>query len=198
MFLCEEDKSLGALHEIGSANRGTKLRHAIEIGGSDRLKVRLSNAINPDDTHAIDVKYHMRCWVYNSDRVLDKLQKESKESVAEKVQEDRAQLAADIKFFNLLKTLLQDGFILSMASLETTYITIQTENGVLTPCTRKQLKTKIREQVEGVDFSKAIKRNESGRVFLKTCKEDAVRRALEIPDNPSKGLCARYMHQELA
>lgn len=147
--------------------------------------------------------HHMKCWMYIVDRVLDKSKKGPQESVAENVQEDRAELAADIEFFSLLKSLLQKGSVLSMASLETTYRTIQKENGVVTPsCTRKQLKDKITVLAELVNFGKAGRHDESENVFLKACKEDAISQALETSDNPSDDMdtvfrCAHLLRKNL-
>jgi hypothetical protein len=70
-FFCQKhDASLGKLHEVTSFNSGKKLRAAVAASDSDIFKVRLSTAIDPKDAHAIDVKYHLPCWVTNVDRVI--------------------------------------------------------------------------------------------------------------------------------
>ena len=59
-FFCQSDNSQ-ALYSIRTINSGKAIRKAIEISQDPVLMTRLSNAISPDDAHAIDVKYHKLC-----------------------------------------------------------------------------------------------------------------------------------------
>ena len=58
------------LHEVCTFNAGEKLPTSNKSRSNDDLRVRLSTAINPSDARAIDIKYHLPCWVKNVDRVL--------------------------------------------------------------------------------------------------------------------------------
>ena len=62
-FFCEE-KGTNAypLHKVFTTSVGQALKKAIQKLANDRLYVKLCTAINPEDTHAIDIRYHKRCW----------------------------------------------------------------------------------------------------------------------------------------
>ena len=47
---------------------GEKLQKAVEASNNQTWKVQLSSAISGDDAHAVDVKYHLPCWVKNVQR----------------------------------------------------------------------------------------------------------------------------------
>jgi len=51
-------------------NSGKALRQAAEISKDPVLMTRLSNAISPNDAHAIDLKYHKLCWTQHVFHVL--------------------------------------------------------------------------------------------------------------------------------
>jgi len=51
-------------------NSGKALRQAAEIPKDPVLMTRLSNAISPNDAHAIDLKYHQLCWTQHVFHVL--------------------------------------------------------------------------------------------------------------------------------
>lgn len=62
-FFCDCVGSRGnPLHKVATTNAGKNLRQAVEKSGNDTLKVKLATCINQDDAHAIDIRYHKRCW----------------------------------------------------------------------------------------------------------------------------------------
>ena len=62
-FFCENEASYNnPLHTVATENAGHSLKEAIKKSGDEKLQVKLCTAINPEDAHAIDIKYHKRCW----------------------------------------------------------------------------------------------------------------------------------------
>ena len=61
-FFCEGDAGYRqSLHSVLTSSAGESLRAAIEMSSNDKLRVKLSSAIDPSDAHAIDIKYHEKC-----------------------------------------------------------------------------------------------------------------------------------------
>ncbi|KXJ06972.1 hypothetical protein AC249_AIPGENE76 [Exaiptasia diaphana] len=56
------------LHNVSTTSAGESLRYAIQTSCNVKLQVKLNSAINPNDAHAIDIKYHKssRQWQHNS------------------------------------------------------------------------------------------------------------------------------------
>ena len=69
-FFCQTTDRTEQLHEVCTFNAGNKLKAAIELSENSIYKVRISTAISPNDARAIDVKYHLPCWITNVDRIL--------------------------------------------------------------------------------------------------------------------------------
>ena len=70
-FFC--DKAAGyreQLRTVSTKSAGKSLHDAIEITGNDKLRVKLSTAVDLKDAHAIDIKYHKKCWGNNVSTVL--------------------------------------------------------------------------------------------------------------------------------
>ena len=104
-FFCQEDKqNLGMLHEVCTFNAGEKLQKTIKASQSDDLRVRLNTAINPSDARAIDIKYHLPCWVKNVDRVLKPNTSHCDPEECEKHcnHNNSAIIAAHIEFFSII------------------------------------------------------------------------------------------------
>ena len=69
-----------------------------------------------------------------------------------------------------------------MASLQSTYMNIASENGFESPdISRKKVKDLIMEEIPNVEFCKPRKVNESERVVLKSARDFAIAEA-EIRD----------------
>ena len=50
------------LHKVATDKAGSSLKNAVEKANNNTLKVKLSTAINQEDAHAIDIRYHKKCW----------------------------------------------------------------------------------------------------------------------------------------
>ena len=91
-------------------------------------------------------------------------------------------MATEIEFLSLLEGWLTDGNIITMASLQSTYMNIASENGCESPdISRKKLKDLIMEEIPNVEFCKPRKANESERVVLKSTRDFATAEA-EVRD----------------
>ncbi len=72
-FFCERGALYNnPLHNITTENAGRTLKRAVEKSSNEKLSVKLCTAISLEDAHAIDIKYHKRCWATNVTHVLCK------------------------------------------------------------------------------------------------------------------------------
>ena len=61
-FFCEYKAShQNPLHKVATENAGRALKEAVEKSGNQKQQVKLFTAIDPQDAHAIDIRYHKRC-----------------------------------------------------------------------------------------------------------------------------------------
>ena len=157
------------LHKVATDKAGESLKEAVEKSENDNFRVRLSIAINPLDAHAIDVRYHMKCWSKHIENVLRRTDSDEAHEIAE------ADYAAEIEFISLIETLLSDGSILKMNSLVKTYQNIRVANGVNKPdVSKKKTKQIILGRIPNVVFSKPPQANESERISLPATKDKAI------------------------
>ena len=114
-FFCDEEGSKRhPLHKVATFNAGKNLKDAVNLNNNDKLKVRLNEALNPLDTHAIDVLYHKKCWAISVSNLLQQKRLDYLTKDSEAVE---AVLATEIEFLSLLEGWLTDGNIITMASL---------------------------------------------------------------------------------
>lgn len=87
-FFCDEGSSYrDSLHKVSTMSAGQAIRSAVEMSGNEKLIVKLSTAIDANDAHAIDVKYHNRCYTNN---VTNVLRRESTSNAGKKRNVDRS------------------------------------------------------------------------------------------------------------
>ncbi len=169
-FFCQEVRK-ETVHEVSTFNAGQQLRHVVEESSNQKWKVQLSAAISADDARAIDIKYHLSCWVQNVQRGT-KASSEDKEHTLRET--NVGKIASDIEFVSLVRSLLQAGEVLNMSDLKSLYSRILDSNGVhnVQSSTTQGMKEKIASHIDDVHFMKPKRRNESDRVFS-TAKRDA-------------------------
>ncbi|KAK2563742.1 hypothetical protein P5673_012729, partial [Acropora cervicornis] len=171
-FFC--DKAAGYREQLGTVSTksaGKSLHDAIEITGNDKLWVKLSTAVDLKDAHAIDIKYHKKCWGNNVSTVLRRQSADTKPSEASIA----AEIAAKIEFLTTTEIALKSGKVLIMSELQAAYDSILKENGVDNKiCSRKVLKQLIQSEIEEVEFHKSKRVNESERVTIKATRDTAV------------------------
>ena len=92
-FFCQKVDPKNEIHEATSNSVGMKLKKAVDLYGSDILKVQLSTAIDPSDAHAIDVKYHKKCWMMHVENPLLRGKRDSGTQ-----NETQRSVAAEIEF----------------------------------------------------------------------------------------------------
>ncbi len=137
--------------------------------------MRLSAAITKDDARAIDVKYHLSCWVQNVQRGAPS-SNEDKEYTQEEA--NVGKVASDIEFVSLAHTLLQSGEVLNMTDLKSAYSSMLESNGVHIKPSTRDIKEKITSHIDGVHFMKPKRRNESDRVFTTAVRDAAMEDAM--------------------
>ena len=114
-IFCNWDDSTTQLHEVCSFDVGEKIYYAVKNSDNDDWKVRLQS-LSPNDARAIDVKYHLPCYVRHVQR------QQSKPTFNPQEEEQNKQtILADIEFFNVLQNVLQSGNIVSMNDVTNTY-----------------------------------------------------------------------------
>ena len=69
-FYDEEISKRNPLHKVATLNAGKNPKDAVNLNNNDKLKVRLNEALNPLDAHAIDLLYHKKCWAINISNLL--------------------------------------------------------------------------------------------------------------------------------
>jgi len=164
----------GTLNSVSTTSAGHSLRAAIELARNEKLLVKLSTAIDASDAHAIDIKYHLRCYANNVTNVLRKTSNSSSSNV------DSAEIAARIEFLDTTETSLRKGRLLNMAELEATYTIILQENNVANASRcRKTLKQLISSEIPGVEFHRPNRMNQPEMVSLKETRDAAMRSSEE-------------------
>lgn len=98
------------------------IRDTVEISGNERLRIKLSTAIDTNDAHATDIKYHSKCYVNNVTSVLRRSRSTS--------HMDNSDIAAKIKFIDITESNLRERKPLNMEKI---YIKILHENEVPSP-----------------------------------------------------------------
>ena len=143
------------------------------ISGHEKLRVKLSTSIDLSDGHAIDIKYHKRCWGNNVSTVLR--QSQSKTGASSDDNQIAAEIAAKMEFLIATEVALRNGEILKMSDLQSAYQSILEENGVESmTCNRKELKELVKTEIDEVQFHRPEKVNESDRVTIKETRNVAV------------------------
>ena len=151
-FFCQKtgDK-LHPLLKVSTDTVGQKLRKAVELSKNGVFRVRLSTAIDPEDAHAIDVRYHSNCFAKH---VRNVLRRETGE--CSKLQSAESELAAEIEFIEEVKTGLQAGEIQIMNDLAVRFKTIRENNGVENPdISNKKLKQLLSKNIDDKQARKA-------------------------------------------
>jgi len=70
-FCCDQGPAYrNPLHKVVTENADRALKDAVEKSENNVLRVKLCTAIDPNDAHAIDIKYHKRCWCIHVTNVL--------------------------------------------------------------------------------------------------------------------------------
>lgn len=177
-FFCDKEAGYReALSSVSTLSAGKSLRKAIELSGDDKLRVKLSTAVDFEDAHAIDIKYHKKCWGSKVSTVL------RKSSTTSEPSSTTTEIAAKIEFLATTELALRNGNVLVMSDLEVRYQSILKENGKSSkPLSRKALKQLLLSEIDGIEFHKPKRVNESERVTIKEARDVAVQLSEEQSD----------------
>ena len=159
------------MHKVLTENAGHSLNEAIEKNGDEKLKVKLSTAVDAHDAHAIDIRYHKRCWASNVTHVLCHMEKCPEYSTVNTADE----IAAKIEFLSMTEKALTDGEVLNIATLQEAYESVMSANNVNSPtCSRKTLKQLLLSEIPEIEFHKPVRVCESERVSIKRTRDAAI------------------------
>ena len=188
-FFCENSGSIrNPLHKVSTHSAGKNLEAAIQQSGNERLYVKLCTSIDTEDAHAIDIRYHKRCWATHVTNIYHK----GKELPYSK-QFSADELGAQIEFVSLVESTLLDGNVVSISALQEVYEDILSANNVVKPfCSRKKLKELLECEIPQVEFHKSKRVNEAERVTLKSTRDAAVQVMEENSDNSEVDMNALY------
>lgn len=171
-FFCEEPESeKQPLHMVSTFSAGQSLNEAIGLSGNDILRVKVSAAVDANDAHAIDIKYHKNCWARDVTNVLrTKGSKTSEESRLDFISE----AAAKIEFLAITESALREGQILTMCDLQNTMQNALASNEASrSTYSRKALKALLSE-IPDIEFHKPKRGNEPERVSIKKTRDKAI------------------------
>ena len=113
-FFCHEVAGYReTLHSVSTTSAGQSIRDAVEISGNELLRIKLSTAIDANDTHAKDIKYYSKCYVNNVTSVLRRSRSPP--------DRDNSNMTAKVEFIDITESALREGKPLNMAELEETY-----------------------------------------------------------------------------
>lgn len=100
------------LHMVSTESAGSSLDAAVKKLDDPRLLVKLSTALDSQDAHAIDIKYHKNCWARYVRSVL------RKSSTTEGHGEKTSEIATKIEFLTMTEIALNSGMVMNMAQLQ--------------------------------------------------------------------------------
>ena len=169
-FFCGEDSRFrgDVLHLVTTSSVGIAIQKAVRTKGDEGLLTKLSTAVDANDSHAIDVKYHKNCYTAN---VTNVLRRPNNAGGA-----DNAEIAARVEFLDVTrKTLEGTETLVTIADLENLYIKLLHENNVDNPsCSRKTLKQLLISHIPEIEFHRPKRRNEPERVTIKAVRDESI------------------------
>ena len=175
MLLLQENTPGQDIHEVSTFNAAEQLRNVVGESNNETWRVNLSANISANDARAIDIKYHLPCWV----KYVQRAPKRGRDDTAQTHSGEETNvgiIASDIEFICLVKSLLNDGPI-SMAELRTTYSMLQ-KNGVHNRHCNYSMKKKLVNHIDDIHFMKPKRRNESEQVFTTALRDVALEKIM--------------------
>lgn len=172
-IFCNGDGTTVQLHEVCSFDVGKKIHDVVQNSDNNEWKVRLQ-AISQNDARAIDVKYHLPCYVKHVQR------QQKEELTASQLDQNQRAVLADIEFFNVLHNVLQSDNIVSMDEVTASYIGLRRMHGVegTKLIKNKHVKDLIKSHMENIEFSRPSSRK-CEMVCSKLTKDVAIKKEIE-------------------
>ena len=129
-LFCNEGKDKGEVHEVRSMNVGRQIREVVEKSDNREWQVRMQ-PLNPDDARAINVKYHLYCYVKYVQRAGSGDQDTASND------EVMHRMSVDTEFCSLLRSMLSDGSFFSMDVVREVYVQLLESHCLGRSCTSK-------------------------------------------------------------
>lgn len=161
-FFCQDDKPNIALFNLRSFNRSSMMKSAIEVTKNETFRIRFSSVI---DAHAADVKYHTSCMITNVDKVLESTNPDlpADDDELAKI------LAAQQEIITEVENGIKTGSCYTMKDITSAYLQTCQRFGVSDTrkerSLRKELKSLLLSEIDGIEFQTSTKRNESEKVY---------------------------------
>jgi hypothetical protein len=147
-LFCNEGKNKGELHEVQSMNVGRQIKEVVEKSNNREWQVRLQ-PLNPDDARAINVKYHLYCFVKHVQRAG------SSEQATVSNDDAINKMSVNNEFCGILRSMLSDGSFQPMDIVRGMYEQLLESHSLGKKCTSQEVKAKIMHLMPGeVDFSR--------------------------------------------
>ena len=125
-FFCQIDIFDVPLREVLCMETGLKIQEAVQKGGNAEFKVRLNTAINTTDANAVDIKYHLACYVKHVQRAKASSDNEpgngsNKETLIK---------SAELELLAAVDVQIRSGAILTTEDIEDAYHALLEEYGI--------------------------------------------------------------------
>ncbi len=162
-------------------------------------KVYLSEAIQPEDALSIGVHYHRSRWLKH---VIRASPPDDKDTAAAQDPQEENKIAADIEFLHLVNELLSKGKILSLEDAQNVFTNILEDHLCGWSPSRKYVRRLLADNVDGIEFVSAYRRNESDRFCLSAAKIAAIKKAVKQPSHINRELeviydCSKILRKEI-
>ena len=198
-FFCQSHDDKQDIHVIQTENRRKQLLEFVKNCHNDLYKVYLTSTIEPEDALPKDVHYHRACWMKHVIRAMtpeDKARADAQDS------EQENKVAADIEFLHLIQELLKKGKILSLEDAQKVYTNILQDHLCYWFPSRKSVRQLLAENVDGIEFVSAYRRNESDRFCLSAAKIAAIEKAVKQSSHINSELevlydCSKIIRREI-
>ena len=193
-FFCQTHDEKQPVHAVQSENRGRQLYDFVKNCDNDVYKVYLSSAIKPEDALSIDIQYHRTCWTKHVVRATES------PSQHETSVKPETEVAANIEYLNLIRTLLEKGRILSLDDAHKAYLDILQHHHCESSPSRKYLRELIIDNIDGIEFVRAFRRKESDRFCLTAAKIAAIESAVNNSSDSDLNVifnCSKILRQEI-
>ena len=198
-FFCQTHYDKQDVHAIQTESRGKQLSEFVKTCDNDLFKLYLSSAIQPEDALSIDVHYYHTCWLKH---VICAPLTEDKDRAAAQDPQQENKIAADIDFLHLINELRSKGKILSLEDTQKVYTNILQDHLCNWSPSRKSVRRLLAENIDGIEFVSAYRRNKSDRFCLSAAKIAAIEKAVKQPSHINRELeviydCSKILRKEI-
>ena len=194
-FFCGDDDSLYPQREVSSFNVGAQIRQLVKASSNEEWKVKLQ-PLSPDDVRAIDIKYHLKCYVKHV-----QCSGPSPTTTASNDECARA-LCADKEFLVILTTMLSEGQILSMTRVCSIYEQVMQSTVLYRTCTVKAAKAKVLQNLGGEAEFAIPHYKQRETICSSAARNAAIREAAKHATNADQDMmavmnAATVIHQDI-